>query len=136
MSAAPPPIRNFAGRLIALEAARAGPPVADGREAARVCEKLGVPLARLAGIDGFRSLLSRAAAMAKSDLPAPPAVRVGADGALEGLDGNGEAGLAVVAHLLGLLVTFIGEPLALRLVRDTWPESTVPGPGTGSGDGT
>jgi len=30
-----------------------------------------------------------------------------------------------VAHLLGLLVTFIGEPLALRLVGDAWPDAAV-----------
>jgi hypothetical protein len=28
---------------------------------------------------------------------------------------------ALVAQLLGLLVTFIGEPLTLSLVREVWP---------------
>ncbi|HVK09314.1 MAG TPA: hypothetical protein VM597_11100, partial [Gemmataceae bacterium] len=38
-----------------------------------------------------------------------------------------EGGVEVVAHLLGLLVTFIGEPLTLRLVRDAWPDVSAAG---------
>ena len=61
-------------------------------------------------------------------------MQVRADGSLEGFDGaghdqdagpGGEAGVVVVAQLLGLLVTFIGEPLTLRLVRDAWPDAPV-----------
>ena len=61
-------------------------------------------------------------------------VQVRADGSLEGFDAarcqegaaqGGEAGVVVVAQLLGLLVTFIGEPLTLRLVRDAWPDAPV-----------
>jgi hypothetical protein len=101
-----------------------------------VCEKLRLPLAKLAGVAGFRSLLSRAVALAKSEDPSLVAVRVGADGSLEGLDAPGQdqgtgaggaAGVVVVAQLLGLLVTFIGEPLTLRLVRDAWPNASVAG---------
>ena len=34
-----------------------------------------------------------------------------------------EAGLsAILAHVIGLLITFIGEDLALRLVHESWPE--------------
>jgi hypothetical protein len=32
-----------------------------------------------------------------------------------------KAGMAVVTQLLGLLITFIGEALTLRLVHDVWP---------------
>jgi hypothetical protein len=34
-----------------------------------------------------------------------------------------EAAVAITAHLLGLLVTLIGEPLTVRLVRDAWPDT-------------
>jgi hypothetical protein len=34
-----------------------------------------------------------------------------------------DGGAVVVAHLLGLLATFIGEPLVRRLVRDAWPDA-------------
>ncbi len=34
-----------------------------------------------------------------------------------------EAGFtAIFTHVIGLLITFIGEDLALRLVREAWPE--------------
>jgi hypothetical protein len=144
MSSAPPAIRDFARRLLALEAARDEPPATGGREAGRVCEKLRLPLAKLAGIAGFRSLMSRAVAMAKAEVPSLAAVQVRADGLLEGLDGAGhdqdagaagEGGVVVVAQLLGLLVTFIGEPLTLRLVRDAWPEASVTGAEVRTGEG-
>lgn len=49
-----------------------------------------------------------------------------ADGSFEGLEqGSDDAVLAVIAQFLGLLVTFVGEPLTLRLVRDAWPEASV-----------
>jgi hypothetical protein len=141
MSTAPPAIRDFARRLIALEAAPDEPPVVGTREAVRVCEKLRRPLARLAGVEGFRSLMSRALALAKAEVSSLAAVQVRADGSLEGLDdagpdreAGGEGGVVVVAQLLGLLVTFIGEPLTLRLVRDAWPDAPVPATGAESGE--
>ena len=142
MSTASPAIRDFARRLIALEAARDEPPAGG---AVRVCEMLRLPLARLAGEAGFRSLMSRALAMAKAEVPSLVAVQVRADGSLEGPDGAGhnqdsgavgEAGVVIVAQLLGLLVTFIGEPLTLRLVRDTWPDVSATGVDAGSGEGS
>ncbi len=36
---------------------------------------------------------------------------------------KGEA--ALLAQVLGLLITFIGGALTLRLVRDIWPEAAV-----------
>jgi hypothetical protein len=143
MSTAPPALRDFARRLLALEAARDEPPVVGGRATLQVCEKLRLPLARFAGVAGFRSLLSRAVAMAKAEVPSLAAAQVRADGSLEGFDGpgqdqdagaSGEAGVVVVAQLLGLLVTFIGEPLTLRLVRDAWPGASLPGTGAQSGE--
>ena len=142
MSTVTPAIRDFARRLIALEAARDEPPAAGP---VRVCEGLRRPLAKLAGDAGFRSLLSRAVAVARAEDPALAAVRVGADGTVEGLDDPAadpdagavdDPGVAVVAHLVGLLVTFIGEPLTLQLVRDAWPDQTWTGVTAGRGDGS
>jgi hypothetical protein len=57
-------------------------------------------------------------------------VTLGPDGHVEGLDeGDADAAVALAAHLLELLVTFIGEPLTLRLVREAWPQRSVPGDG-------
>jgi hypothetical protein len=83
------------------------------------------------GVAGFRSLFSRALTLAKAEVPWLNAVKVRADGSLEGLgarntkqerDEAERAGVVLLAQLLGLLDTFIGEALMLRLVRDTWPD--------------
>ncbi len=143
MSTASPTVRALAGRLIAVEAVRDGPCAAPAGAAVRACEKLRLSLSKLAGVAGFRALLSRALAMAKAEAPALGEVQVGADGSLVGLDVEGrdqaaglvgDGGAAVVAHLLGLLVTFVGEPLTLCLVRDAWPDVPVDESDPGAGE--
>jgi hypothetical protein len=131
MNTATPAIRNLARRLIAFESACI-PPDGMGGESARACDKLRVPLAKLTGAAGFRSLMARALVLATAEVPWLASVKMRADGSLERFDevgrqqGSGvEAGTVVVAHFLGLLVTFIGEPLTLRLVRDAWPDATA-----------
>lgn len=102
-------------------------------QAVRVCEKLRISLTRFAGADGFTSLLRRALALARSEVPVLHGMQVKADGSLEGLEelvadhsSRGvEAAAAITTHLLGLLVTFIGEPLTLRLVREAWPDAAL-----------
>jgi hypothetical protein len=101
-------------------------------EAVRVCEKLRVSLTRFAGPEGFASLLRRSLVLARADAPSLDAVTIKPDGTLEGLEalmsdnrkGGPEAVVGIVAHLLGLLVTFIGEPLTLRLVREAWRDAS------------
>ena len=89
----------------------------------RVCEKLRRPLSTLAGTAGFRSLLARALALAKHEDRALDSVQVKEDGTLEGLDGEAaQAGTVLIAQLVGLLATFVGETLTLRLLRDAWPD--------------
>ena len=89
----------------------------------QVCDRFRVPLARLVGVAGYRSLLSRAVALAKAEVTSLSPVQVQQDGSLEGFSGDG--GTAIVAHLLGLLVTFIGEPLTRQLVCDVWPDAAT-----------
>jgi hypothetical protein len=94
-----------------------------------VIEKVRAPLAALVGASGFRSLLSRALALAHAEVRWLRAMHVKADGTLESpaeigqLDQEEAARGEVVllAELLGLLVTFIGETLTLRLLQDAWP---------------
>ena len=129
MNPATPAMRNLAGRLIALE--ETGNPSDETLDGAcRVCAKLRAPLAKLAGLVGFRSLLARALALATAEAPSLLTVKVGEDGSLLGgtpanrsheAAASGNAGVVVVAQLLGLLLVFIGEPLTMRLVRDAWP---------------
>ncbi len=126
-------MRNLAQRLLAVEAANQSATDAHVHEAVRVCEKLRISLIRLAGSDGFASLLRRTLALARAEVPALERVTVNPDCSMEGLeelaadatDGGADAPVAITAHLLGLLVTFIGEPLTLRLVRDAWPDASL-----------
>jgi len=104
-------------------------PAAAGGEANRACDKLRAPLAKFAGAAGYRSLISRAMALARAESPALDRVQVSADGTLEGLEEiaqtDNDAGLSVLVHLLGLLVIFIGERLTLVLVREAWPDAPL-----------
>jgi hypothetical protein len=134
MSTASPQNQELARRLIVFEAARANSSDAPLDAAVRVIGELRLRLIRLAGVDGFRSLLSRALTLAKAEVPSLNMVSVRADGSLEGFEGieaseavAGQAGASLVAQLLELLTTFIGEALTLRLIRDSWPDASMDG---------
>jgi hypothetical protein len=129
MTSTSPATWELARRLIALEAPRVAGPDASGSQAGRVCEKLRQPLARFAGVAGYRSLISRAVAMAKAEAPSLEPLQVQSDGSLQGFHGveqrDAEAGTVVVVYLLSLLVAFIGTPLTISLVRDAWPDASL-----------
>ena len=96
----------------------------------RVCEKVRRPLARLAGVPGFHSLLSRAMKLAKQECPVLFAWEVKPDGSLHGDEGaGGHGGEVLVSNLLRLMFILIGESLTLQLLRDVWLE--LPDSGTG-----
>jgi hypothetical protein len=138
MDTTTPTMLALARRLIALES-EGEPSAAPIVAAVRTCDKLRATLARLVGMAGFCSLMSRALAMARREAPLLDAARVLPDGSLDGLDGVGQdadAGLIVVSRLLGLLLTFIGEPLTLGLVNDAWPDAPAAGSDAGSGEGS
>ena len=82
----PPQTRDLAQRLIAYESAAGKTSEPTEFAAFRVCETLRQPLFALAGVDGFRSLLSRALTLARAEAPSLSAVQVAADGSLQGLD--------------------------------------------------
>jgi hypothetical protein len=136
MSTTSPETQDLARRLLAFEAAHDNSSDARVDVAVRVIEELRAHLIRLTGVDGFRSLLSRALTLAKARVPSLNMVQVSADGSLEGFDvieqsqeaeAAVQAGIVLVAHLLELLVTFVGAPLTLRLVRDKWPDASMDG---------
>ena len=127
-------MRDFAQGLVAREArgnksSGTKAPLVFGA----VADKLRRPLIILAGAPVFRSLLSRALALAIDEVRWLRAVHVKADGSLEcpgeiaRLDQKeiAHAEVVVIAHLLGLLLTFIGEALTLRLLQDVWPAAPV-----------
>lgn len=94
----------------------------------RVSEKLRRTISLLAGSSGFRSLLTRALTLAKAQVPGLGVAQINPDGSLEGLsdlgnqDWDGGAGVILIAQLLALLVTFLGERLMRSLVLQTWPD--------------
>lgn len=119
-------MRALAQQLVNLERRAQGATDDPVDAATRVFERLRVALTRFAGLDGFTSLVRRALALARANDPSLRQVSVEANGALEGLEQiAGDAVLAIVAQFLGLLVTFIGEPLTLRLIRDAWPDASL-----------
>jgi hypothetical protein len=125
---ASPRMREFAERLLVDEEAAAIPSEADVPVAIRICEKLRRPLTTLAGAAGFHSLLLRALRLAIREAPGLGALQVNAAGMLEDVNPNqynndAEGQALLVAHLVGLLFTFIGETLTLRLMHDVWPNA-------------
>ena len=129
-----PAIRDLARRILAIEGARTNAGETPVDAAVRACAKLQVPLSQFMGCVGFYSLLSRALGLAKKEVPALQVVHVRPDGSLAGFDqidrgqdaGEFENGrVALVAHLLNLLVTFIGASLALRIACDGWPDASI-----------
>ena len=128
-------MRTLVERLVAEELRRGGEADSQrGRAAFRICEKLRRPLSTYAGAAGFQSLLSRALSVAKVEQPWLSAVQIMPDGSITfspeaeeqmATESATAAGAALVAHLLVLLATFIGEALTLRLVQDVWPNVAV-----------
>lgn len=113
--------RELAQRLLAYEEVETSPAKADMHAVSRVCDKLRLPLTTLAGAAGFRSLLARALTLAKRESPVLDAWEVKSDGSLQGLNGEAsQSGTVLIAHLIGLMITFIGESLTLRLLHDVW----------------
>lgn len=136
-----PGIRALSRWLLACEAAPGKPPSQKSPGAFSVCGKLRQHLSVLAGVAGFRSLLSRALTLAKAEVPWLDALRIREDGSLDwpGADESqrdrekmAEGEVALVAQLLGLLVSFIGEALTLLLVREVWPEAPFGGTDEGT----
>ena len=132
----PPQTRDLAQRLLAYENASGKTSEPTEFAAFRVFERLREPICTLTGVAGFRSLLSRALTLARAEAPSLSTVQVAADGSLKGLDELEpqidqkevrDGGAILIAQLIGLLLTFIGEGLTLRLVQDVWPEAAFNG---------
>lgn len=126
-------MRDLARRLVAVSQTVPGSHVDEALVV--VIEKLRIALTKFAGREGFTSLLQRALVLAGADVPSLQCVKVGVDGHLEGIeqsvtdDGTAvtgsEAAIAITTQLLGLLVTFVGGSLTLRLVGAAWPDISL-----------
>jgi hypothetical protein len=70
-------------------------------------------------------------ALARVEVPSLQTARITADGRLDGIEeADGEAGsdveaaVTITAHFLGLLITFVGQSLARRLMRKAFPDTS------------
>jgi hypothetical protein len=123
----PQKTRDLARCLVADEADASAASLQTEPATVRVYERLRRQLGAPVGVDGFQALASRALALAKSESPRLSAVQVTANGGLRGLgevesqtdaDEDGEAGIILIAQLLGLFLTFLGEATTLHLIED------------------
>jgi hypothetical protein len=133
MTAASPSAHVLASRLLQFEAGgqQRAEPLAEATE--RVFARLRRRLVVVVGTAGYEALAVRALQLAQERVPALSGAQlaVGPDGTLTGVREYALAvdapaatdGLtAIVASLIGLLVTFIGEDLTHGLVQQAWPE--------------
>jgi len=127
-------MRNLAKRIIACETD--GDPSAETQipDAFRAFEKLRPQLVPLMGLGGFRALISRALRLARVEVPWLRSIQVKSNGTLEGLeeihaqlspDALFVGKVTLLGQLLGLLDSFIGENLTLRLVLEIWPQAPL-----------
>jgi hypothetical protein len=123
----PEKTRELARSLVACEADASTASLHAEPATVRVYEKLRRQLGAPVGVDGFQALASRALALAKSESPRLSTVQITESGGLRGLDEvesevnadeAGEAGIILIAQLLGLFLTFLGEATTLRLIED------------------
>jgi hypothetical protein len=131
---ATPAIRDLARLLLTLETNQDESAEREAHATLSTVAKLRWHLTKLVGLAGFQALLARALALARPEADWLEPVRVTADAVLEGFheaaqcqsaETVAEGSTALLAQLLGLLVTFIGQALTLRLVREVWPEAAM-----------
>ena len=129
---ATPGMRDLAHSLFTYEAGAGKTSEPMESPTLRVYEKLRNSLGEFVGVTGFQLLASRALTLARPEAPGLSAVRVAADGSIQGLGeietqfeiGKNhafEGGIILIARLLELLRMFLGEALTLSLLRNAWP---------------
>ena len=120
-------MRDLARSLVARETDAGTTSLQAEPATVRVYERLRRQLCAPMGADGFQALASRALSLAKAESPRLSAIHVTADGCLRGLgevesqtdsDQDGDSGVILIAQLLGLFLTFLGEATTLRLMED------------------
>ena len=138
MSQPTPAVRRLAQRVLERELeGTGGGPQPDSEALAPAAqsamERLAEPLGRLLGVEGYWGLLRRAVHVARIESPLLQELQVSVEpaGGLDVLHAAvrdadpavaRDALTAVLAHLVWLLVTFIGERLTRRILRDAWPD--------------
>ena len=127
-----PNMLKLAKRLVLSEAKDSNSHQSKIEAGFTVCEKLRQELVTLSGISGVCALLNRTVQLLhKEDIVGLGIVKIRSDGSVERAEiirgpGDQEAlerdPVILPAQLLDLLVTLIGETLAVQIVGTVWPE--------------
>jgi hypothetical protein len=128
-------LNNLAHKILMHEFSMGRPGETAAPLIFKVCDKFRSPMQTLTGENGFRSILGRALVLARSEVVWFGTVNISATGFFAGLR-QAESRLTreeivrgetvLIAHLLGLLFTFIGDQMTRMLLQDIWPESISP----------
>jgi len=131
MSHATTKLRCYASSLIRHEATVNAASSQQRAEVLPVIERLRPLLATFMGRAGYHALVFRALVLAREEAPCLCAIEINADGSLGNFaqlaDKHESAEVThgsevLLAHLISLLVAFIGEVLTLRLLCEIWPD--------------
>jgi hypothetical protein len=128
-----PKLQNLALRLFEHEASKSGNSDEPVKAIESCCQRLHDRLDRLIGAGGFRALLNRALYLAKKkhtwlegvgiqDYPGCQFkdLREAAKGKKPAT--VNEACTLMLANVIWLLVTFIGEDITIGLIQEAWPD--------------
>jgi hypothetical protein len=122
-----PSATRLANAIARAELARGGGEH-DFDVAQRITMRIHQELGKLLGPAGIDVLLARSVVLARRAHPVLAGITAGPGGALGGLDNAAlegaelqEGAMAIVSHFIELLVSLIGEDLAMDLVRTVWP---------------
>jgi hypothetical protein len=130
-----PKLAELARRIIEEEAGGSSDPPASAAAVEAACRRLTDHLVDLLGSGGVTALLRRALRLAQREQPVLAPVAMGGEpdgcfsGLAESLAGSTEeeaaaASASVLTHMLGLLVTLLGEELGMKPIRKLWPRAT------------
>ncbi|MDQ2742711.1 MAG: hypothetical protein M3Z66_10530 [Chloroflexota bacterium] len=128
--------RNLAQVLLAAEIGDQADLEELSEAADRAFQRLSLELATLVTTVGSQALFARALHLTRLEFPFLAGIRIGSppDTCLGGLRESirgveptraSDGLVALLAVLIGLLTTFIGEDLTLRLLSAAWPETVL-----------
>lgn len=126
-----PEQRNLARWILQHERELGAKPEPEARIALaeRALRRLAPGVTTLVTSTGYRTLLARALRLAQAEFPILGALRIPTSG--EYLKGRpvprsgatDDSLVALIATLIALLATFIGDDLTDNIIRDVWPDS-------------
>jgi hypothetical protein len=139
MRQATPQLKSLAQRLLAHEAKKSPNPAKLAEALEVCCQRLHKRLDPLVGAGGFRALLERALFLAKKEhawlegveIQAYPGCELKAlNEAMTGRKPGEirETLTIILANVIWLLVTFIGEDIVYGLIEEAWPGKKIAPP--------